>query len=134
MTLRLLAILGAVWVLATVLYLLRGRRLREKYAALWLFLSLVLLVLALAPELARWVAQAIGVALPSNLMFVTAVAVLFVISVQISVELGHLEEQSRTLAEEVAMLRLRVEELEGGRVTGGADQPGGSGRPDESAG
>ena len=49
--------------------------------------------------------------MPSNLLFFPASMLLLVISIQLSYELGRLEERTRTLAEEVALLRLRLEQL-----------------------
>ncbi len=113
MTARVLAILLAILALATVLHLLRHRRIREKYAVIWLFLSIGIVILTAFEEIPNWLASHLGIVTPSNLLFLIAVAVLFVISVQLSIEVGELEGESRALAEEVAILRLRVDELTG---------------------
>ena len=50
--------------------------------------------------------------MPSNLLFLVSLLILFGVSLQLSIEVGVLEEQSRRLAEEVGAMRLRLEELE----------------------
>ena len=97
--------------LAVVLLLMRSRRIREKYAAIWIVIAVVTGVVALAPGLLTWTASQLGFEAPVNLLFFAAMLVLLLISVQYSVELSTLEEEVRTLAEEVALLRLEVEDV-----------------------
>ncbi len=66
------------------------------------------LVVALFPVVLHTPADLIAVAVPASLLFFGA-SMLLLVSVQHSNELGRLEERSRTLAEEVALLRLDLE-------------------------
>jgi hypothetical protein len=102
--------LGAVILLVTV-ELLRRRSLREKYAALWLMVSLATVFFAVFPRILASLARLLGFAVPANLLFLVGGIVLTVISMQLSLETGRLEEESRRLAEEVALLRLQVDRL-----------------------
>jgi hypothetical protein len=54
----------------------------------------------------------VGIELPVNLIFFVSIAVLFFVCIQSSSELTSLEEKTRILAEETALLRIRVWELE----------------------
>ena len=47
--------------------------------------------------------------MPANLLFFIASLVLLILTLQHSYELGRVEERTRTLAEEVALLRLELE-------------------------
>ncbi|ODU01204.1 MAG: hypothetical protein ABS81_21275 [Pseudonocardia sp. SCN 72-86] len=110
--LTIFSVVVAVAALVLVVELLRRRRLREKYAVIWVVISIGTLVVAIFPSLLRSVAGAIGIQTPSNLLFFGSLLVLFAVSLQLSREVGLLEEQSRRLAEEVGALRLRVDALE----------------------
>jgi hypothetical protein len=112
MTANLLAGLTAVVTFVFVFYLLRRGVLREKYAVLWLFFSGAALFLAIFPGVLERVSAAIGVAQPVNLLFFTTVVLLVLVSVQLSFELSRHELRIRRLAEEVALLRMQIEELE----------------------
>jgi hypothetical protein len=112
MTANLLAGLTAVVTFVFVFYLLRRGVLREKYAVLWLFFSGAALILAIFPGVLERVSAAIGVAQPVNLLFFTTVVLLVLVSVQLSFELSRHELRIRRLAEEVALLRMQIEELE----------------------
>jgi len=104
------AVCGLV-VLAAMVELLRRRQLREKYAILWLGVSVVVVVLAAFPGLLNWVAHRFGIADPPNLLLFAAVLVLLLVAVHLSWEASRLEEETRTLAEEVGLLRMQVEAL-----------------------
>lgn len=105
-----LGILGSAVVLLVLFEMLRRRHLREKYAVLWFLVALGVLALTLFPGLLTLAADLIGVAVPANLLFFAASMVLLVLTLQHSYELGRLEERSRTLAEEIALVRLELDE------------------------
>jgi hypothetical protein len=89
-------------------FLLRTRRIREKYAGIWIVVSLGVLVLAIVPKLAFWLSAVTRVNTPVNLLFAVSVAVLLAVCIQLSTEVTALEEETRTIAEELALLRQEV--------------------------
>lgn len=95
--------------LAFILRLLRRGQLRSKYAVLWTIAIMPLGLLAVAPGLLTWVSERAGVFYPPTLFLLAAVAFLFLVVVHFSWELSRLEERSRTLAEELALLRHELE-------------------------
>jgi len=106
------AVVLALALLVLVFELLRRRRLREKYVAIWVAVAVGTVVLAIFPDLLYRSASLLGVQTPSNLLFLVSLIVLLAISLQLSGEVGQLEEQTRTLAEEVGSLRLELERLQ----------------------
>lgn len=105
------AIVLAVIILAVVMWMLLTRRLREKYAALWLVIAVSVLIVGIFPGLLTGITHLLGVQLPSNLLFATAILLLLGVSLHLSWELSQAEEEARRLAEESAILRSRVDEL-----------------------
>ncbi len=110
--LTIVSVIVALAALVLVFELLRRRRLREKYAVIWVVISIGTLVVALFPPMLGWVAGLVGIQTPSNLLFFASLIILFAVSLQLSREVGLLEEQSRRLAEEVGGLKLRMDALE----------------------
>lgn len=106
-----LGLVGAAAVLGLVLELLRRRHLRGKYALLYLALSSAVALVATVPSLLGRLSDLVGVEVPANLLFFTALIVLLMVSMQLAYESGRLEEETRTLAEEVALLRLDLDRL-----------------------
>lgn len=101
---------GACLVLVVFLVvLLRTRRLREKYAVTWIVVGVGVAVLGAFPGAVEGLARLVGVQTPSNLIFALALIVLLLVCIQLSAEITTLEEETRTLVEEVALLRLYVE-------------------------
>jgi len=93
-----------------LIYLMRKRRLREKYAIIWLLLATLIVVVGAFPQMVLWLTRAVGVEVPVNLMFAVAIVVLLIVCIQLSTEVTAIEEKTRTLVEEVALLRLEVEQ------------------------
>jgi len=102
---HLVLVLLTVGLVGFVLHLVRAGRLRAKYAMLWSTVGAGLVVLAAFPGLLDWTAKHVGIFYPPAAFLLAAVAFLFVLAVHFSWELSRLEERTRTLAEEVALLR-----------------------------
>jgi hypothetical protein len=107
------ASVASLLLLLIVFELIRGRRLKERYALLWIVTGLVLLILSAWRGGLNTIAGWMGVSTyPPAILF--AVATLFVIIVLLyySTVLSQLDDQNTLLAQEVALLRERVDELE----------------------
>jgi len=102
------AIALCVVVVGLLYFLLRTRRIQEKYAGIWILVATAVVVLGAFPKLIFWLAELVGVGLPVNLLFALAFVTLLAVTIQLSSELSGLEEESRTLAEEIALLRLEL--------------------------
>jgi len=108
----LVALIGSVLILAGIIELLRRRQLTEKYAVLWLVVGLLLLVFTVFPSLTTGLAHTLGVAVPTNLMFFVGIVFLVGVVLHLSWEVSRLENETRKLAEDQAILRLEVEQLQ----------------------
>ena len=106
------ALVGALITLTFMVELLRRRRLREKYAALWITVAVLVMVTVAFPRVLERIASLVGVTVPINLVFFVALLLLLVVCVQLSAEISKLELETQTLAEEAALLRNRLERLE----------------------
>jgi hypothetical protein len=106
----LVGLVGSLLVLAGIFELLRRRQLSEKYAVLWLAVGLVILVLTIFPGLLNALSRVTGVALPVNLLFFVAIVFLVLVALHLSWELSRVEHETRKLAEDLAILRLELDE------------------------
>lgn len=112
-SLNVLGLVGALVTLVLLFELLRRQRLREKHAVLWVVVALGTALVALFPNLMTVAANTVGVQVPANLVFFLASMLLLLLSIQSSYEIGRLEDRTRTLAEEVALLRLQLDVVRG---------------------
>lgn len=107
----LVGLFGSLLILAGIFEFLRRRQLSEKYAVLWLVVGVLLLVLTVFPGLLNGATRALGVGLPSNLLFFVGIVFLVGVCLHLSWELSRLENETRKLAEDLAILRLELHEL-----------------------
>jgi hypothetical protein len=101
---------AAAVLLVFVLELLRRGILRERFAALWLVVGGLLLLVAVFPGILRSATDALGFELPSNLLFFAAIVFLLLVCVQLSYEVSRLEARTRRLAEDLALLATTVQD------------------------
>jgi hypothetical protein len=113
---QLVAIAGAGALLVIVLELVRQRRLLERYALLWIFSALVLLGLAVWRDALTRVAEAVGIAYPPNALFFIAFAFTLILLLHFSAAVSRLADQSRVLAQRIALLEDRLRAVEGGEA------------------
>ncbi len=109
---QLVSIVGAVLLLFVVLELVRRRRLLERYALLWLLSGIVLLGLAIWRGLLEEISGAIGIVYPPNALFFVAFAFILVLLLHFSVAVSRLSDQSKVLAQRLALLEERQERVE----------------------
>ncbi|MCG5470869.1 DUF2304 domain-containing protein [Micromonospora sp. LAH09] len=109
MKLTLVTGLTGLILLATIVELLRRRQLREKYGMLWLGVLVIVIPLSLFPRLLDNVAELLGVASGVSLVLFLGIVFLLLVCVHLSWEVSHLEEETRTLAEDFALLRAQID-------------------------
>jgi hypothetical protein len=109
---HLFSIVVAVASVVSMLELLRRRQLKEKYAVLWLGVGIGMLILGGFPVLLNKIADVVGVKDPPNLLLFAAALLLLLVCVHLSWEASRLEDKTRSLAEEVALLRQKVDRLD----------------------
>ncbi|AUG77777.1 hypothetical protein CFP65_2967 [Kitasatospora sp. MMS16-BH015] len=125
MQLSFLTSITGIVVLAYILELLRRQQLREKYAAIWLSIGLVIAPLGFVPHLLDSTARRLGVASGVSLVLFAGFVLVLLVSLHLSWEASRLEAETRTLAEDVALIRAHLAEqgmpLDGGRQRSSAD-------------
>src|SRR3954451_21256057 len=109
---QILAIIASGGLLLLVLELVRRRRLQERYALLWLVSAVVLLLLAAWRDALTKVASLVGIAYPPNALFFLAFAAILVVLLHFSVVISRLSDQTKVLAQRVAMLDQRLRRQE----------------------
>lgn len=105
-----IGIFAAALTLIVVIEMVRRGRLKERHALWWLIAGTMALIIGIFPSLLDGISDLVGIEVPINLVFFVSIAVLFLVCIQNSSELTSLEEKSRILAEEVALLRNQINE------------------------
>jgi hypothetical protein len=112
--LQLLAIIVTAGLFVLVFELVRRRRLLERYALLWLFSSAILLGLSVWRGLLEDLASLVGIFYAPSALFAVAFAFVLVLLLHFSLVISRLAEQTKVLAQRVALLQHEVDELRSG--------------------
>jgi hypothetical protein len=109
---EIVAILGSLGLLLLVVELVRQKRLAEGYSLVWLLTAVVLLGLSLSRESLNTLSALIGIFYPPSALFVVAFGFVLFILLNFSLLVSRLSQQSRELAQQVAILDLKLRHLE----------------------
>ena len=99
--------------LLVVFELIRSRRLRERYALLWLATGLVLLVLSVWRGGLNTIARWLGVtSYPPAVLFAVGLLFVMLVLLHYSTVISKLADQNTILAQRLALLEARLDELD----------------------
>ncbi|HEV3378077.1 MAG TPA: DUF2304 domain-containing protein [Thermoleophilaceae bacterium] len=110
--LQLVAVAASLLLLVVVFELVRRKRLLERYALLWLLSAFVLLLLSAWRDLLEHVATAIGIHYAPSALFVIAFSFVLLLLLHFSLVVSRLADQSKVLAQRLALLEERHREHE----------------------
>ncbi len=103
------ASIASLLLLLVVLELIRGRRLKERYALLWIATGVVLLVLSAWRDGLNTIASWLGVGTyPPAILFAAATLFVIVVLLHYSTVLSKLTDENVLLAQRFALLEERV--------------------------
>jgi len=105
-------IAGCILFLGIIIFFLRKNTLSLKYALIWLFSDLGMLILSIFPSVLAYIANFLGFILASNAAFTILLAFVIIISLQITSVVSRQSEEIKKLAQANALLEKRVRELE----------------------
>ena len=109
-------VLGLCVYFLVIIYLLKKRVLSLKYTLLWLFTGIVLLVVAIWPEIFDVIIRLMGIELPVNAVFLLTIGFLYMIVMSITAIVSKQTEQIKVLIQSVALLEKQVREMEKGET------------------
>lgn len=97
--------------LLVVLELVRRRHLSEEYSLLWLGTAVVMLVVGVWRDLLHGLADLVNIEYPPNLLFLLAALFLLFTQLYFSTVITRLTKENREAAQQIALLRLDLEQL-----------------------
>src|SRR5215831_14833410 len=106
------AIILSVALLMTIIQLIRGRRLREEYALLWLTTGVVILILSVSPGIVELLKGVFDVTYGPTLVLSFGLFFALVILLSHSVIVTALSDKNRDLAQAISILDWQVRQME----------------------
>lgn len=110
--LQMAAIIGAVAMVLIVFEMVRRRKLMERYSLLWMFASLILLLLAISSGTLSKLSSWVGIATPSNALFGFGLAFAAFMLLHFSASMSKLWDQNKRMAQKLAATEERLRRLE----------------------
>ncbi len=110
MSLRLqLGIIFIMLVVAgSIVHFLRRKSIDFRYALAWLFVDVVIIILAIFPRAMVWLSQILGVASPVNMVLFVGLCLSLVVIFSLSMSVSRLADKVRKLSQEIAIIRKDV--------------------------
>jgi hypothetical protein len=105
-----------------VLALVRKGYLKERFAAIWLFIGVGMILLALFRPLLDRLSESLGIQSGTTTLFVIAILVILGVLLQLSIAVSRGEDKMRDLAEAIALLSASRSDEAGSPVEPGDDR------------
>lgn len=109
---RLVAIAISLILLLVTIHLIRKHKLREQYALLWLIATVAILILSTFGGIVGALADLFNVSYSPTLPLVAGLLFALMVLLTQSVALSNQADQSRDMAQQMALLEFRLKELE----------------------
>lgn len=103
--LRILVILGAVFLMVFMIKKIRQAKVKIEYTVFWIIFSGILVLMGIFPQLFYWVSELLGFQAPINMIYLVIIFVLIVKLFLISVQISQLENKVDSLTQQVAIDR-----------------------------
>ena len=100
-----LAVGASALLLLYILEMVRRRKLRTEYSILWLFGSMVILVLSVKKEWLDWASQAVGIYYPPSFLFLVGMLFILFILIHFSITISKLYQMNKKMAQELGLLK-----------------------------
>lgn len=101
-----------------IVEMVRKRKLREEYSILWLAGGVVMVLFSLKRDWLEWASDMAGIYYPPSFLFLIGMLFILLILVHFSIAISALDRMNKRMAQELALLRHRIEEGGGGTPAG----------------
>lgn len=91
--------------MSIIFELTRRKKLKEKYALLWIAVGTTIIILAIFKEIVFFIASIMGIKTPINAMLFIGIFFILIINLYYSLEISKLNEQVKKLAQKLALLQ-----------------------------
>ncbi len=106
------AITGSILFTLLIFELIRRKAIKEEYSLLWLFFSIVFIILSFSRDLIHELAYFFGVAYPPIAVILILILAIILILIQFSALVSQQSEKIKNLTQEIALLKNKQEKEE----------------------
>ena len=103
-----LMLLAALFIIAFTTHFLRKGRMPEKYALLWYFFGLAVIILSLFPNLMSYFSKLFGFESPANMIFIILIAILLLLDMALTIMIAGQKKKTTLLIQELSILKEKI--------------------------
>jgi hypothetical protein len=103
---------GSFIFFCTIIIFIKKQTLSLKYSLLWLFATLVMLIISIFPDILRFFADLFGFELSSNALFSLLFGFIIIILLSLTSIVSKQNDKIKNLVQVIALLEKRIRELE----------------------
>jgi len=119
---QVIAIAVSVSIFIIVIELIRRNHLKERYSLVWLAASIILIIFSSSRKLLALISAMFGIYYPPSFLFLLGIVFLLVLLLHFSTVISVLGEKNSRLAQEMGLLKTRLDSLEK-KITFKAEPP-----------
>lgn len=110
-TFKIILLIGILIYFYIIVRMLKKKRLILKYALLWLFLGVIMLILVLFPQTLRMISTLLGIEDSMNGLFTCAIGLMLMILMVLTAIVSKQSDRIKNLVQDNALLEMRLREL-----------------------
>lgn len=109
---QIIGIVFGLFLVISIFFLVKSKMIQEKYSIVWLFIGGLILVFSVFRDLLESFSNLVGIYYAPSALFAILIACVYILLLNVSVSISTMKKKTKTLIQEQALLRMRVEELE----------------------
>ena len=103
------SIIFSIFIIISILVLLRKKRVNIMYSLIWIILFSILLIATLIPGFLEWVTHLLGFKTASNMVISLILAVLVIITITLTMIVSTQDKKIRLLIQELSIVKSSIE-------------------------
>lgn len=111
-SIQIIGIIFSLFLFFSVVFLVRGKRMKEKYSIIWLFIAVFIFIISLFRDFMDWFSNLIGIYYAPSAFFSILISLSYLLLLSVSISVSTLRKHNKSLIQEIGLLKLKVEELE----------------------
>ena len=82
---------------------IRYSKMQIEYTLFWIVLSIIMILMAVFPQIVYWITWLVGIASPANMVYLFIIGILLVKVFMMTIEISNLESKLQALIQEVGI-------------------------------
>ena len=82
---------------------IRYSKMQIEYTLFWIVLSIIMILMAVFPQIVYWITWVVGIASPANMVYLFIIGILLVKVFMMTIEISNLESKLQALIQEVGI-------------------------------